>query len=78
MKVVLENTTKVVELVINGHPVEARVWEGVTAKGIPCHAFITRIAVRHDHDAAEFETDLKRQRDPSPALDAAIPLRMVI
>ena len=35
--VTLTNTSKIVTL--NGVP--ARVWEGKTAKGIPCHAFIT-------------------------------------
>jgi hypothetical protein len=78
MTVTLENTTRIVELIVDGHPVQARVWEGVTGEGIPCHAFITRIAVHNNDNAAEFERDLKRQRDPSPALAAAIPLRMVI
>lgn len=41
MKITLESTSKIVEL--NGVP--ARVWEGKSESGIPCHAFITRIAV---------------------------------
>ena len=41
MKLILENTSKLVEL--NGVP--ARIWEGKTESGIACHAFITRVAV---------------------------------
>jgi hypothetical protein len=78
MRVTLENTTKLVEIVINGATVPARVWEGVTANGIPCHAFITRIAVGKDEDAAEFERDLAEKRPPTEALEAAIPARFVL
>lgn len=77
MKVTLESTTKIVELVINGVAVPARVWEGATDNGILCHAFITRIAVKNDDDSAEFERDLHEQRAPSPEIQA-IPLRMIL
>lgn len=77
MQVQLESTTKVVELVVNGVPVPARVWEGVTADGVPCHAYITRIAVADGEDATAFERDLAAQRAPSPAV-AAIPLRLIL
>jgi hypothetical protein len=77
MKVTLESTAKTVTLVIDGKPVPARVWEGLTANGIPCHAFITRIAVKNEDDAGEFERDLREQRAPSVEV-AAIPLRMIL
>jgi hypothetical protein len=84
MKVMIESTTKIVELVVNGAAVPARVWQGETADGIPVQAFITRIAPevsksdpRIDELTAEFERDLKRQADPRPTV-AAIPLRMII
>jgi hypothetical protein len=77
LKVTLESTTKTVDLVVNGQSVPARVWEGQTANGIACHAFITRIAVAKTDDAAEFVRDLAEQRQPSADI-AAIPLRMVI
>lgn len=77
MKVTLENTDKIVTLVVNGSEVPARVWEGATADGIRCHAFITRIAVHEDDNATEFERDLREMRKPSPAI-AAIPLRMIL
>lgn len=74
MKVELESTTKIVTLVVNGHEVPARVWEGMTAKGIRCHAFITRIAVANGDDAGEFEADLQ----PPSVEVAAIPLRFIL
>ena len=77
MKVTLENTDKVVLITVDGVTVPARIWEGVTAHGILCHAFITRIAVHQDDDAAEFERDLKEQRRPSAVVDA-IPSRLIL
>lgn len=65
MKVTLTNTTKVVELVVAGTAVPARVWEGTSEAGIPVIAFITRIAVERDADAAEFEHDLLEVAEPS-------------
>ncbi len=73
MEIHLTSTTKIVYL--NGVP--ARVWEGVTAGGVPCHAFVTRIAVANDQDATEFELELQEHRAPSPDV-AAIPLRLVL
>ena len=73
MKITIEPTTKIVHL--NGLP--ARVWEGVTDKGVPMHCFITRVAVKNGLDASEFERDLEEQRQPSVDV-AAIPLRMVL
>jgi hypothetical protein len=45
--------------------VPARLWEGTTAKGVACHAFITRIAVHRDLDATEFERELQEQHAPA-------------
>lgn len=73
MEVQLTSTSKIVNL--NGVP--ARVWEGHTAKGIACHAYITRIAVADELDAAEFEKELLVQAPPSAAI-AAIPLSMIL
>jgi hypothetical protein len=77
MKVTLENTDKVVLLTIGDVTVPARIWEGRTANGIACHAYITRIAVHDEEDAAEFDRDLKEQRRPTAAV-AAIPLRLIL
>jgi hypothetical protein len=73
MNVQLHSTEKIVH--INGLP--ARVWEGVTESGVPCHAFITRIAVARDQDATEFEKELQEHQPPSAEIQS-IPLRMII
>lgn len=44
--------------------VQCRVWEGVTAGGVPCKLFIHRIAVAKDQDSAEFERELAEQLPP--------------
>lgn len=77
MKVQLESTTKIVELVIDGKAVPARIWEGVTEGGVRCVAFITRIAVRNEADSAKFERDLKECAAPSAAMQA-FPSRMIL
>ncbi len=74
MKMTLSSTTKIVEL--NGVP--ARIWEGQTEKGIPIHAFVTRVAVHKDDDAAELEKELQEHTAPRNADIAAYPARMVI
>lgn len=73
MEIQLHSTTKVVTL--NGIP--ARVWEGVTAKGIPIHAFITRIAVEKSENLSEFEVELDSASEPSVDV-AAYPMHMLI
>lgn len=77
MQATIESTDKVVELVVNGAAVPARVWEGVTAAGVPFHAFVTRVAVKADKDVTEFERDLEQHKSASPEVQA-IPLRFII
>jgi len=77
MKVTLESTTKIVELTLNGQTLPARIWEGTTEHGIPCHAYITRIAVHQDLDASQFERELQEHRKATPAIEA-IPLRLIL
>lgn len=78
MKVILESTARLVTLeTADGDRLPARVWEGVTANGVRVHAYVTRIAVHKDDDAAEFERDLLECADPSPAV-AALPARLLI
>lgn len=80
MIVTLESTTKIVKLVTEAGEVDARIWEGHTASGIAVHAFITRIAIdKTDASAAQqFSRELEEQRPPSPVIDAAYPLRMIL
>jgi hypothetical protein len=83
MKVTLESTDRVVMLVVDGHQVPARLWEGETDSGIRCHAFITRIAVHEQDDASQFERELQACRRPRTAglsdlFPAGIPTRLVV
>ena len=73
MEVRLESTDKIVTL--NGVP--ARLWEGHTAAGVPCHAYVTRIAVSNTEDSSEFDRELQEHRPPSEEL-RVIPLRLVL
>jgi hypothetical protein len=77
MTVTLHSTDKIVELKTPTGVVPARLWEGQTANGIACHAFITRIAVAKDLDATEFERELQEHRAPSRELQA-IDARLVL
>lgn len=77
MEVVLRSTTKIVNLVVGGHSVPARVWEGTTAGGLECHAYITRIAVHKDDDAREFDAELQEHTPPSAAIQE-IPLSLIL
>lgn len=71
MRVTLTSTTKIVE--VDG--VRTRVWEGHTAAGIVCHAYIALIAADLDSDVSEFEADLVEHAAPSPDV-AAFPSRL--
>lgn len=73
MTVTLSATTKIVTF--NG--IHCRIWEGVSERGVKCHAYIPRIAVANDEDSAQLESELKEMSAPSPALEA-IPLRMIL
>lgn len=79
MKITLENTSKVVTLVVDGKEVPARIWEGITSSGARCHAYITRIACDSDDDGTNeaFEAELQSVREPSEEI-RTIPLRMII
>ena len=76
MKITLESTSKIVELSTPKGSMPARIWQGFTDKGIPVHAYITRIGVDHNADQTEFERDLQATAAPRPELDA-IPARLV-
>lgn len=67
MKITLQNTEKMVTL--NGVP--ARIWEGSTAKGVRVIAFVTRLAVAADDDAAEFEAELLETPPVLPSRQAS-------
>jgi len=74
MKVSLKSTTKIVKL--NGIP--ARIWEGKTDSGIKIHVFITRIAVGEGEDQVQFQEELQECALPSPEVEKAYPLSMIL
>lgn len=84
MRITIENTDKIVHLVIAGCGVPARVWQGETEEGIPVQVFITRIAPEiHETNphivelTSRFEKDLMRCAAPRATVEA-IPLRLII
>jgi hypothetical protein len=79
MKLIIESTTKIVELQPQGGAgaVPARIWEGETDTGIRVHCYVTRVAVREDQPRAQFEAELRACRAPSEEV-AAIPLRLIL
>lgn len=83
MKITLESTTRVINLEVDGVSVPARIWEGTTEGGVPCFAFITRVAPSipvprlSAAQSAEFDRDLQAHRRPSVGMEA-IPLRFVL
>lgn len=75
----IEQTDQVVELLVRGVPVPARLWKGTTEKGADVMVFVTRISVGADEDQAEFERELQEM----PATRAAefwqvFPTRLVL
>lgn len=83
MKITLESTTKIVQLEVDGRSVPARIWEGETERGVPVHAYITRICPSIEvkdltpEMEAQFKQDLAEQRAPTAAIQA-IPLRLIL
>jgi hypothetical protein len=84
MKITIENTTKIVMLVIDDRAVPARVWQGETESGIPVQCFITRIAPEIPENnphidalTAQFERDLQRCAKARLKVEE-IPLRLIL
>lgn len=73
MKITLENTSQVINLVTEFGDFPARVWEGETDSGIKVIAYITRIAVDKNESQAAiqlFEKELLEQKAPSAAVQS--------
>lgn len=75
MKVILEPTTKIVQLEPGG--AAARVWEGRTDSGTRVTAVVVRIAAPRAEDNTALERELSEQRPPTIDLDAW-PARLVL
>ena len=61
MKLILEPTDRIVH--VNGG--RARIWEGRTESGIPCHALIVRVGVEQVFNTEQFDRELQECRPPS-------------
>ena len=74
MKLIIESTSKIVEL--NGVP--ARIWEGQTESEIKVHCYITWVAIdKNEVRNEEFEKELLECRAPSVEIQA-IPLKLIL
>jgi len=72
MKITIVSTSKLTT--IEGVP--CRVWEGVTDRGVPCHVFIHRLAVRDvGANCEDFDRELK---ECYPAATEIVPLPLVL
>lgn len=82
MKITIESTNKMVELLPEGGrpAVKARIWQGETDTGIKVHCYVAMIA--HDENApaevhAKFTEEFGKNVEPRAEL-RAIPLRMIL
>lgn len=78
MKIIVESTSRLVDIEVNGTKVPARIWEGKTDSGIPVTCAITRVAVHKDQNQDQFRRELEECKAPSAEAIEAIPLRMII
>src|SRR3990172_7172962 len=69
MKITLESTSHIVNLINGGLPVPARIWEGTTESGIPVHCYITRIAAPASYDQNEFLRGLQELLRRAPGAE---------
>lgn len=78
MKITIESTDKITTLQTPTGSVQARIWEGVTERGVPVLCFVTRIAPiipRDDPRQSDFQKELLECAVPTVP---GIPLRMII
>ena len=79
MKATITSTTEVVEISDpHGKRALARVWEGISDRGVPFVAYITCVQVRRDADNSQFEAELGEHKAPDLATMRAIDLRFIL
>lgn len=67
MQIQIESTEQLTHM--DGVPV--RVWNGVTAEGVPCYVFVHRLAVRNTDDQSTFDRELQEQLPPGRVVPLA-------
>ena len=81
MRITLDSTHTVIEMLMDGRVVPARIWEGHTEDGVPVVAWITRISPQtHDPAVAEqFGRELIATARPSIAMPSGlIPIQVIL
>jgi hypothetical protein len=83
MKATAESTKQVVEVVVNGTQVPARVWKARSERGVEFLMFVTRVAVPTGADSSQFDRELIEQPHTSLEGTAGLPqgpidLRLII
>ncbi|MBC6444597.1 MAG: hypothetical protein GDA50_04085 [Alphaproteobacteria bacterium GM202ARS2] len=63
MKATITSTTEIVD--IDGSQHMARVWEGVSEKGIHFTAYVSLVQVKRSDDCDEFDRELQEHKRPS-------------
>jgi len=59
MRITIESTDQIVSVETkDGATIPARVWRGVTDRGVECQVLVTRVAVHRDADNTAFEHEL--------------------
>lgn len=76
MKITIENTSQITELVTPGGTIPARIWVGETDSGIKVHVLVTRIAALASENLSQFDRELRETRAPEPM--EVFPLRTIL
>jgi hypothetical protein len=77
VRITLESTATLATLVVEGREIPVRLWQGTTSTGVPCVAFVTRLAFAGDAECAEPERDLI-ETTPLDARWTNLPRRIVV
>jgi hypothetical protein len=79
MKATIESTDAIVEMQdLHGRPFAARVWQGVTDRGVEFTAYISIVQVRREDDNSQFVAELRESPAPGAATQRAIDRRFII
>lgn len=79
MKILIENTDQIVELLYNGNSIPTRLWKGKTEKGIEVNVIVARIGVLETDDQTQFQKELQETPMTRAAnYPTAFPLRLVL
>jgi hypothetical protein len=79
MKATVESTNAIVEMRDpQGRPFTARVWRGVSERGVEFTAYIAIAQIKNELDQFEFARDLTASAAPPESTQHAIDMRFII